>query len=59
MDSDFQNIDPITYEPIHKDKAVSIHKQVYDANSLSETIIYSYIRNEIATIRYKKLDISL
>ena len=54
MDSDSQNVDPITYEPIDKDRAVSIHKQVYDANSLSAIIIYYYMRHVIATIPHNR-----
>ena len=42
--------DQITQEPIHKDRAVSIHNKIYDANNLSETIIHSYNNNELATI---------
>ena len=30
--------DPITFEPIHKDRAILIHKQLYDAKSLSKYI---------------------
>ena len=54
MDSDLQNVDPITYEPIHKDKAVTIHKQVYDANSLSASIIYYYMQHEMEAIQNNK-----
>jgi len=32
--------DPITYKPIHKDRAIIIYNKLYDANSLSETIIH-------------------
>ena len=37
-------IDPITLEPIYKNSinAVSIHKQLYYANSLIDLIIFSY-----------------
>jgi hypothetical protein len=50
-DSYINNIeDPITYEPIHKDRAVLIHKQLYDANSLSK-----YIESDInATIPHNR-----
>ena len=50
-DSYITNIeDPITYEPIHKDRAVLIHKQLYDANSLSK-----YIESDInATIPHNR-----
>jgi hypothetical protein len=38
-DSYINNIeDPITHEPIPKDRAITIHKQLYDANSLSKYI---------------------
>jgi len=42
-------IDPITLEPIYKDSihVVSIHKQLYCANSLIDSIIYSYKENII------------
>ena len=49
-----ETLDPITYEPIHKDRIVSIHKQLYDANSLSTSIIYSYMQNEIAIIPHNR-----
>ena len=50
-DSYINNIeDPITYEPIHKDRAILIHKQLYDANSLSK-----YIESNInATIPHNR-----
>ena len=35
-------LDPITFEPIHKDRAILIHKQLYDAKSL-----YKYIKSNI------------
>ena len=42
--------DPITYEPIHKDRAILIHKQLYDAKSL-----YKYIESNInATIPHNR-----
>ena len=39
-----------TQEPIHKDRAVSIHNKLYDANSLSNIIIHYYNKDELATI---------
>ena len=43
-------LDPITFEPIHKDRAILIHKQLYDANSLSK-----YIESNInATIPHNR-----
>ena len=42
--------DLITYEPIHKDRAILIHKQLYDAKSL-----YKYIEsNRNATIPHNR-----
>ena len=41
---------PITYEPIHKDRAILINKQLYDAKSL-----YKYIESNInATIPHNR-----
>jgi hypothetical protein len=42
-------IDPITLEPIYKNSinAVTIHKQLYYANSLIDSIIYYYKENKI------------
>ena len=48
--------DPITYKPIHKDRAIIINNKLYDANSLSETIIHYYNKNELATIPPNKDD---
>ena len=50
----FDTLDIITHEPIHIERAVYIHKQVYDANSLLESIVYSYKKNEIATIPHNR-----
>jgi len=49
-------IDPITLEPIYKDSinAVSIYKQLYCANSLIDSIIYSYKKNIIPTIPHNR-----
>ena len=49
-------IDPITLEPIYKDNihAVSIYKQLYCANSLIDSIIYSYKENIIPTIPHNR-----
>jgi hypothetical protein len=49
-------IDPITLEPIYKNSiyAVSIHKQLYCANSLIDSIIYSYKENIIPTIPHNR-----
>jgi hypothetical protein len=49
-------IDPITLETIHKDSiyAVSIYKQLYCANSLIDSIIYSYKENKIPTIPHNR-----
>jgi hypothetical protein len=49
-------IDPITLEPIYKNSihAVSIHKQLYCANSLIDSIIYSYKENIISTIPHNR-----
>jgi len=49
-------IDPITLEPIYKNSiyAVSIHKQLYCANSLIDSIIYSYKENKIPTIPHNR-----
>ena len=42
--------DPLTFEPIHKDRAILIHKQLYDAKSL-----YKYIESNInATIPHNR-----
>jgi hypothetical protein len=42
--------DPITFEPIHKDRAILIHKQLYDAKSLLK-----YIQSNInATIPHTR-----
>ena len=42
--------DPITFESIHKDRAILIHKQLYDAKSL-----YKYIESNInATIPHNR-----
>ena len=42
--------DPITFEPIHKDRAILINKQLYDAKSL-----YKYIEsNRNATIPHNR-----
>ena len=48
--------DPITLEPIYKDSinAVSIYKQLYCANSLIDSIIYSYKENIIPTIPHNR-----
>ena len=48
--------DPVTYKPIHKDRAIIIYNKLYDANSLSETIIHYYNKNELATIPPNKDD---
>jgi len=50
----FDTLDIITHEPIHIERAVYIHKQVYDANSLLESIVYSYKHNEIPTIPHNR-----
>jgi hypothetical protein len=50
----FDTLDIITHEPIHVERAVYIHKQVYDANSLLESIVFSYKHNEIATIPHNR-----
>ena len=50
----FDTLDIITHEPIHIERAIYIHKQVYDANSLLESIVYSYKHNEIATIPHNR-----
>jgi hypothetical protein len=49
-------IDPITLEPIYKNSinAVSIHKQLYYANSLIDSIIYSYKEKIIPTIPHNR-----
>ena len=49
-------IDPITLEPIYKNSiyAVSIHKQLYCANCLIDSIIYSYKENIIPTIPHNR-----
>ena len=49
-------IDPITLEPIYKNSiyAVSIHKQLYCANSLIDLIIYYYNQNIIPTIPHNR-----
>ena len=49
-------IDPITLEPIYKNSiyAVSIHKQLYCANSLIDSIIYYYKENIIPTIPHNR-----
>ena len=49
-------IDPITLEPINKNSiyAVSIHKQLYCANSLIDLIIYYYNQNIIPTIPHNR-----
>jgi hypothetical protein len=38
--------DPISLSEIHKDNAIYIDKQIYDANSLSETIEKYYLNNK-------------
>ena len=46
--------DPVNKEFIHKDNAIYIDTQIYDANSLAESIIYYYNKNELTSIPHNR-----